>query len=142
MKKPLKLIPSSVDESSNNGSTGTQALLSKYFRGVKAPKVDTPDELIYNVRIPNELYSGVHQITPLALAKAKKLDQEKIHYYELDDMMDCTGVLDALLTTEDNDLDVKLSPLEGILIDPPWEFYIKDGRNDGHCSWNVKDMVK
>ncbi|KAI8370597.1 uncharacterized protein BYT42DRAFT_95343 [Radiomyces spectabilis] len=118
-----------------------QASLSRFFAGVKKLKIDTPDELISNVRIPNDLYSGVKQITPLSVAQTRKTNDERIHYYELEDIKDCLGVLDAVVDKGSSD-ETHQSPLEGILVDPPWEFYVKDGRNDGHCHWNLQDVVK
>lgn len=116
-----------------------QMSLSRFFTGVKKLKVDIPDELVSNVRIPNELFSGVKQIIPLAIAQTRQLDEDKVQYYEVDDMLDCAGVLDTLI---DKDAPRGAqSPVEGILVDPPWEFYLEGGQNDGRCRWNLKDVV-
>ncbi|KAI7852481.1 hypothetical protein BDC45DRAFT_513486 [Circinella umbellata] len=136
MKKPNKT--SALEESKAAVTVAPpvrQAFLSKYFAGAKKPKVDTPEEYISNVRIPNDLYSGVHQILPLAMKPVIK--EERSHYYELDDMMNSTGVLEEIL----GEAQPELSSLEGILVDPPWEFYIKDGRNDGRCTWDIKQVM-
>lgn len=119
-----------------------QMSLAAFYKGVKERKADTPDELISNVRIPNELFSGVHQITTLASKSSKVINQDRYHYFDVDNMLECVDILDVVLGSQDPDTDQRcLSPLEGILIDPPWEFYVKDGRNDGRCSLNIKDMV-
>ncbi|RCH78775.1 hypothetical protein CU098_005327 [Rhizopus stolonifer] len=54
-------------------------------------------------------------------------------------MNHCIPTLDQL--TKENNLE-GISSLEGILVDPPWEFYVADGRNDGACSWNISDFQK
>ncbi|KAF7729339.1 hypothetical protein EC973_004595 [Apophysomyces ossiformis] len=140
MKKPIqKSVASTEGNDHSKAVARTQASLSRFFTGVKKAKVDTPDEMISNVRIPNDLYSGVRQITPFTVWKSRQINEERVHYYELEDMMDCTSVLESLLQQKETDL--SHSPLEGILVDPPWEFYINDGRNDGRCSWNLKTMA-
>lgn len=130
-------VTSSSNETSN-GNKIVQSTLSRFFTGVKKRKVDTPDEFISFVRIPNDLYSGVKQIQPLP--KRPVIDASKCCYFEIDNMNDCTIRLDQLIEAES--LEEKISPLEGILVDPPWEFYAADGRNDGACSWNISDFQK
>lgn len=114
-----------------------QTDLSRYFAGVKAVKArtETPDEFISFTRIPNELFSGVHRIKPVLMMT--HTPESRVHYCEVDSMHDSVSILDALLRPEEG-----ASPLEGVLVDPPWDFYIKDGRNDGRCDWNIKDMVR
>ncbi|KAG0164971.1 hypothetical protein DFQ30_009145 [Apophysomyces sp. BC1015] len=139
MRKPIqKAAPVTETNDQPKPAGRMQASLSRFFTGVKKVKVDTPDEIISNVRIPNDLYSGVKQITPLVTLKSRRIDEERVHYHELDNMMDCTGILESLLSNDQTES--RQSPLEGILVDPPWEFYINDGRNDGRCNWNLKDM--
>lgn len=121
----------------SNNNRAVQSTLSRFFTGVKKQKVDTPDELISFVRIPNDLYSGVKQIQQLS--KRLTPDTSKLHYFEIDDMNHCIPTLDQL--TKENNLE-GISSLEGILVDPPWEFYVADGRNDGACSWNISDFQK
>lgn len=114
-----------------------QSSLSRFFTGVKKRKVDTPDEFISHVRIPNDLYSGVKRIQPLA--NKIQIDSSKTTYVELDDMNDCTSILDNMLEPLQ---DTRASAIECILVDPPWEFYVADGKNDGACSWNLSDFQK
>lgn len=125
-------------------TTVRQSNLSMFFTGVKKPKQDTPDDLISKVVIPNELFSGVHHVKPLGLDQARPSIPEngRSYYCELDDMAECPTILEALLGPANQEPSGKgSSPLEGILADPPWDFYVKDGRNDGRCSWTLKDMV-
>lgn len=119
-----------------------QTSLAVYYKSIKARKIDTPDELVSNVRIPNELFSGVHQIKTLASRVSEIVNQDRYHYFDVDNMLECVDILDVILGTQEEDSkQPALSPLEGILVDPPWEFYVEDGRNDGRCSLNIKDMV-
>lgn len=112
-----------------------QSSLSRFFTGVKKLKVDTPDEYISFVRIPNDLYSGVKQIKPfLSQIEARP---SKTMYYQVDDMNDSASMLDDILS---NTPETRMSPLEGILVDPPWEFYVADGKNDGKCTWNLSQF--
>lgn len=122
--------------STDSSSKIQQSSLSRFFTGVKKRKVDTPDEFISHVRIPNDLYSGVKRIQPLSTRN--KVDESKLKYIELDDMNDCVPILDAMLQTPELDT----SALECILVDPPWEFYVADGKNDGACTWNLLDFQK
>jgi hypothetical protein len=120
-----------------NTSKIQQSSLSRFFKGVKKRKVDTPDDFISHVRIPNDLYSGVKKIRPLA--GIIETDITKNIYMELDDINDSAPLLDDMLRT---DQDTRQSPLEGILADPPWEFYVADGKNDGSCTWNLSDFQR
>lgn len=58
-------------------------------------------------------------------------------YYEVDNMNDSASLLDDILSKTP---ETPLSPLEGILVDPPWEFYVADGKNDGKCTWNLSQF--
>ncbi|CAO3698124.1 unnamed protein product [Rhizopus stolonifer] len=137
MRKNMVQKSSTLPPIKSNNNKAVQSTLSRFFTGVKKQKVDTPDELISFVRIPNDLYSGVKQIQQLS--KRLTPDTSKLHYFEIDDMNHCIPTLDQL--TKENNLE-GISPLEGILVDPPWEFYVADGRNDGACSWNISDFQK
>lgn len=117
-----------------------QSSLSRFFTGVKKRKVDTPDEFISHVRIPNDLYSGVKRIQPLS--QKLEADVTRHIYMELDDMNDCAPLLDDLLAQSEEEKESRQSALECILVDPPWEFYVADGKNDGSCTWNLSDFQK
>jgi hypothetical protein len=115
-----------------------QSLLSTYFTGVKALKKDTPDELISMTRIPNDLYYGVKRIKPLSLIKSTAIEEQKTYYKQLGKMEECLPILDEMLVKESDA--PGQSSLEGILMDPPWEYYVADGKNDGRCSYNITDF--
>ncbi|CAO3636362.1 unnamed protein product [Cunninghamella echinulata] len=120
-----------------------QAPLAKFFAGVKRKKVDTPDELIHQTKIPRDLYSGVKQITLLEDESNICIDDDKIQYYEVDDMMEGITILENQLMNEKEVANPNSqSQLESILVDPPWEFVIKDGRNDGSCQMNLKHFTE
>ena len=121
---------------STNSSKIQQSSLSRFFTGVKKLKVDTPDEFISHNRIPNDLYSGVKRIQPLN--KKMITPASKTIYVELDDIKESVDIIDSAL--EATAEDTRQSPLEGVLVDPPWEFYVADGRNDGSCTWNLSDF--
>ncbi|KAI8341327.1 hypothetical protein BC941DRAFT_416529 [Chlamydoabsidia padenii] len=119
-----------------------QASLSRFFTGVKKAKVEIPDELILYTRLPPELYSGVKHITPLSDNDNNNNNNDvdrRIYYREIDDMMDCVELLNNELEGEDMDVE-KHSQIEGLLVDPPWEYIIEDGRNDGLCKWNLNQV--
>lgn len=137
VRKSLQPPPSSSTNLLETTSKIQQSSLSRFFTGVKKRKVDTPDEFISHVRIPNDLYSGVKRIQ--SLANKIQIDQSKTTYVELDDMNDCASLLDVMLETQE---DSRASALECILVDPPWEFYVADGKNDGSCTWNLSDFQK
>lgn len=84
------------------------------------------------------MYSGVKRIQPLE--KKIQIDQSKTTYIELDDMNDCIPLLDTLLESQQQD--TESSSLECILVDPPWEFYVADGKNDGACTLNLLEFQK
>jgi hypothetical protein len=75
----------------------------------------------------------------LSLQSKPVVDESKLTYIELDDMNDCGSMLDAMLDNQIEE-ETRQSPLEGILVDPPWEFYVADGKNDGSCTWNLADF--
>lgn len=142
MAKKTAAIKTALPE--EKPTTIRQSNLSMFFTGVKKPKQDTPDELISKVVIPNELFSGVHHVKPIGWEQVRPpaYMNERSFYCELDDMMECPTILEALLGPANIEPAGKgSSSLEGILADPPWDFYVKDGRNDGRCSWTLKDMV-
>lgn len=140
VRKTAQPPPSAASSSATDSSSSKvqQSSLSRFFTGVKKRKVDTPDEFISHVRIPNDLYSGVKRIQPLHCKP--KPDDTKLTYAELEHMDDCIPILDNLIKIEEEE--TRQSPLEGILVDPPWEFYVADGRNDGSCTWNLSDFQK
>ncbi|KAG2237699.1 hypothetical protein INT48_009637 [Thamnidium elegans] len=135
MVKKTSQPPPLSTSSSDTPSKIQQSSLSRFFTGVKKRKVDTPDEFISHVRIPNDLYSGVKRIQPLS-AKTQ-IDESKQSYIELNDINDCIPLLDDILQPATD-----ASSLECILVDPPWEFYVADGKNDGSCTWNLMDFQK
>lgn len=137
VRKTAQPPPSAASNFPETTSKVQQSSLSRFFTGVKKRKVDTPDDFISHVRIPNDLYSGVKRIQPLH--SKPKHEKSKLTYAELDHMDDCLPILDNLLQIEE---ETRQSPLEGILVDPPWEFYVADGRNDGSCTWNLSDFQK
>lgn len=137
--------PSSASSASSPAPTAKQASLSRFFTGVKKVKVkvDTPDELIHHTRIPNDLYSGVKQVIPLRRANNGNEaidDEKKVDYHEVDDMMDCVALLDNRMGSELVDEKTQ-SQIEGLLVDPPWEYILQDDRNDGSCRWNLLQIV-
>jgi hypothetical protein len=71
--------------------------------------------------------------------KRKSAAESKTAYWELRDMTDCSSILDEFMSQ--NQTISSQSPIEGMLIDPPWEFYVADGRNDGRCTWSLTQMV-
>jgi hypothetical protein len=116
-----------------------QSSLSRFFTGVKKVRIDTPDDLISQVRIPNELYSGVKQITPLS--NIIEPDVSKSIYMELDDINDSVPIINDILAQDAGKVTPgQQSTLEGILVDPPWEFYVADGKNDGKCTLNLSQF--
>lgn len=119
----------------------TQLSLANFFAGVKKvkPKVDTPDDLISRCVIPNELFSGVKNIRGLYSEKRIPAAESKMAYWEVKDMDECPSILEEALGSIDSSS--SQSPIEGMLIDPPWEFYVADGRNDGRCTWSLTQMV-
>lgn len=108
--------------------------------------MDMPDELVLYTRIPNDFYSSVKHIKPLlcdndSTSMADEMGLERRMYYrEIDDMMDCVELLNNELGDEDMCGKTE-SQIEGLLVDPPWEFIIEDGRNDGSCKWDAKQVV-
>lgn len=75
------------------------------------------------------------------LYNEKRIDapDAKTKYWELNDMNDCIPILDETLqTVPDKGFH---NAIEGVLIDPPWDFYVADGRNDGRCKWSLTKMV-
>ncbi|GAB5589291.1 hypothetical protein Unana1_04191 [Umbelopsis nana] len=119
----------------------TQLSLANFFAGVKKvkPKVDTPDDLISRCVIPNELFSGVKNIRGLYNEKRIPAAESKMAYWEVKDMDECLSILEEALGSIDSSS--SQSPIEGMLIDPPWEFYVADGRNDGRCTWSLMQMM-
>ncbi|CAO3595725.1 unnamed protein product [Absidia cylindrospora] len=136
------IVTENTSPSSSAAAAAKQASLSRFFTGVKKVKVkvDTPDELIHHTRIPNDLYSGVKQITPLRCTDNNSIEDEKqIYYHEVNDMMDCVELLDNRIGNELKDEKTQ-SQIEGLLVDPPWEYILQDDRNDGLCKWNLLQM--
>jgi hypothetical protein len=126
--------------------THQQVSLSRFFAGVKKVKVDIPDDLVLYTRIPNDFYSSVKHIKPLlcdsdnsSMTDETGLER-RMYYREIDDMMECVELLNNELGGEDMDGKTE-SQIEGLLVDPPWEFIIEDGRNDGSCKWDAKQVV-
>ncbi|CAO3640124.1 unnamed protein product [Cunninghamella blakesleeana] len=124
------------DIKSIDKTVSVQTSLSKFFTGIKRKRVDTPDEFIHQTRIPKELFSGVNQIELLEDEIDIDVDDEKLQYHEVDDMMECVDILNKQLMNEEVGPNVQ-SQIESILVDPPWEFHIKDGKNDGSCQMNL-----
>jgi hypothetical protein len=120
----------------------TQLSLASFFAGVRKvkPKVDTPDEVISRCVIPNDLFSGVKHIRGLYNEKRVSAAEPKTTYWEMKDMNDCPSILEEAMARAESAS--SQSRIEGMLIDPPWEFYVADGRNDGRCTWNLTQMVK
>lgn len=81
------------------------------------------------------MYSGVKRIQPLA--SKTQIDTTKMSYIELDDMNECASLLDSMIEPLE---DPQASAIECILVDPPWEFYVADGKNDGSCTWNLSNF--
>jgi hypothetical protein len=120
----------------------TQLSLANFFSGVKKvkPKVDTPDDIISRYIIPNELFSGVKRMRGFYNSKRASATEPKTAYWEMKDMNDCVTVLDEVMSQ--TEAASSQSPIEGMLIDPPWDFYVADGRNDGRCTWSLTNMVR
>jgi hypothetical protein len=116
--------------------------LANFFSGVKKvkPKVDTPDDIISRYIIPNELFSGVKRMRGFYNSKRASATEPKTAYWEMKDMNDCVTVLDEVMSQ--TEAASSQSPIEGMLIDPPWDFYVADGRNDGRCTWSLTNMVR
>ncbi|KAG2171780.1 hypothetical protein INT43_008160 [Umbelopsis isabellina] len=125
------ITSSSIIVNNNAVKKATQLSLASFFSGVKKvkPKADTPDEFISRYVIPNELFSGVKHMRGLYNEKRINAPDAKTKYWELNDMNDCITILDETLqTVPDKPFH---NAIEGVLIDPPWDFYVADGRNDG-----------
>lgn len=131
----ISTLPPPTEMIGQNLSKIQQSSLSRFFTGVKKVKIDTPDDLISQVRIPNDLYSGVKKIRPLH--NRTQTDLTKSIYMELDNINDSIPVLNDIVSQDVNKDTGNQSTLEGILVDPPWEFYIEDGKNDGKCTLNL-----
>ncbi|KAJ2963951.1 hypothetical protein NQZ79_g1115 [Umbelopsis isabellina] len=125
------IASSSTIINTNAVKKATQLSLASFFSGVKKvkPKADTPDEFISRCVIPNELFSGVKHMRGLYNEKRIDAPDAKTKYWELNDMNDCISILDETVQTISDK--AFHNAIEGVLIDPPWDFYVADGRNDG-----------
>ncbi|KAL1920150.1 uncharacterized protein VTP21DRAFT_1296 [Calcarisporiella thermophila] len=103
------------------------SIFSPFYK-VKPKRIEAPDPL--QVIIPKEPAQwGVKMITPLSLLNSMG-DKNKLSeniYLEVDDMLSLN--LDTISTEAGQER----FDFQGVLIDPPWDFYLKDDLHDGNC---------
>jgi hypothetical protein len=136
LTRTYKMPPSTKKRTKPPTSKLQQSTLSRFFTGVKKVKIDTPEDMISLTRIPKTLFSGVKKIKPLC--NHVKPEESKSIYMEFDDINDSVSILNDILDQgAEKDITRQQSNLEGILVDPPWEYHIVDGKNDGKCTMNL-----
>ncbi|OZJ05144.1 hypothetical protein BZG36_01392 [Bifiguratus adelaidae] len=135
--------PPTVQSKSPKHLLRAQADLSTFFRGVKARKIDSPDECISFLKITKELWNGVKIMEPLARPLGIEQPKQKT-YLEVDRVNDLdSGTLAALLSsmratqTDQN----KAIDFKGVLIDPPWQFYNANPTVNNQCYYSLEMLA-
>ncbi|KAG0258292.1 hypothetical protein DFQ27_004728 [Actinomortierella ambigua] len=109
-----------------NTNAKGQMGLSLFWKNIRPVRVECPDVPKY--MIPKDVEqrpTWAHRIIPY---KESEPVVEGVVYKEVSSIVD----MDWDLLSEG--LDAPIGDLQGIMADPPWNFIVADGRNDGKCS--------
>ncbi|KAF9141856.1 hypothetical protein BG015_001105 [Linnemannia schmuckeri] len=104
------------------GQTG----LSLFWKNIKPVRVECPD--VPKTMIPKDVEqrpTWAHRIQPVADPDSTEIEGST--YMEIKDMhaFDWSSLSEGF--------DEPVNDIQGVLADPPWNFIVEDGRNDGAC---------
>ncbi|KAF9328207.1 hypothetical protein BGZ91_001105 [Linnemannia elongata] len=119
---PIEVRKTSITTSNVKGQTG----LSLFWKNIKPVRVECPD--VPKIMIPKDVEqrpTWAHRIQPVADPDATEVEGST--YMEIKDMhaFDWSSISEGF--------DEPVNDIQGVLADPPWNFIVEDGRNDGAC---------
>ncbi|KAG0283687.1 hypothetical protein BGZ96_011919 [Linnemannia gamsii] len=119
---PIEVRKTPLTTITVKGQTG----LSLFWKNIKPVRVECPD--VPKTMIPKDVEqrpTWAHRIQPIADLDAP--DVEGSTYVEIGDMhtFDWSSISEGF--------DEPVNDIQGVLADPPWNFIVKDSRNDGAC---------
>ncbi|KAF9430510.1 hypothetical protein BGZ94_006456 [Podila epigama] len=132
---PIEVRKSPLATSTTKGQTG----LSLFWKNIRPARVECPDSLIAKYIIPKDVElrpTWAHRIQPVT----EQQDDESMVAGSIHKEVRNMATFDwASLST---DFDEPVNDIQGIMADPPWNFIVEDGRNDGACRLTTKAFGK
>ncbi|KAG0263035.1 hypothetical protein BGZ95_003891 [Linnemannia exigua] len=119
---PIEVRKTPLTTLNVKGQTG----LSLFWKNIKPVRVECPD--VPKTMIPKDVElrpTWAHRIQPIPDPDAAEVEGSS--YMEVKDMhaFDWTSISEGF--------DEPVNDIQGVLADPPWNFIVEDGRNDGAC---------
>ncbi|KAF8927360.1 hypothetical protein BGZ47_002195 [Haplosporangium gracile] len=119
---PIEVRKTPLTTLSVKGQTG----LSLFWKNIKPIRVECPD--VPKIMIPKDVEqrpTWAHRIQPVADPGSPEVEGPA--YMEIKDMhaFDWSSISEGF--------DEPVNDIQGVLADPPWNFIVEDGRNDGAC---------
>ncbi|KAF9125900.1 hypothetical protein BGX30_000246 [Mortierella sp. GBA39] len=119
---PIEVRKTPITTSNVKGQAG----LSLFWKNIKPVRVECPD--VPKTMIPKDVElrpTWAHRIQPVADPDATEVEGST--YMEIKDMhaFDWSSISEGF--------DEPVNDIQGVLADPPWNFIVEDGRNDGAC---------
>ncbi|KAG9061443.1 hypothetical protein KI688_007434 [Linnemannia hyalina] len=119
---PIEVRKTPITTSNVKGQTG----LSLFWKNIKPVRVECPD--VPKIMIPKDVEqrpTWAHRVQPVADPDATEVEGST--YMEIKDMhaFDWSSISEGF--------DEPVNDIQGVLADPPWNFIVEDGRNDGAC---------
>ncbi|KAG0303781.1 hypothetical protein BGZ97_001766 [Linnemannia gamsii] len=119
---PIEVRKTPLTTLNAKGQTG----LSLFWKNIKPVRVECPD--VPKTMIPKDVEqrpTWAHRIQSVADPDAPEVEGST--YMEIKDMhaFDWSSISEGF--------DEPVNDIQGVLADPPWNFIVEDGRNDGTC---------
>ncbi|KAF9902749.1 hypothetical protein EC991_004561 [Linnemannia zychae] len=119
---PIEVRKTPLTTLNVKGQTG----LSLFWKNIKPVRVECPD--VPKTMIPKDVElrpTWAHRIQPVPEPDAPEVEGSL--YMEVRDMhaFDWSSISEGF--------DEPVNDIQGVLADPPWNFIVEDGRNDGAC---------
>ncbi|KAF9125082.1 hypothetical protein BGW39_007660 [Mortierella sp. 14UC] len=119
---PIEVRKTPLTTLNVKGQTG----LSLFWKNIKPVRVECPD--VPKIMIPKDVElrpTWAHRIQPAPEPDAPEVEGSS--YMEIKDMhaFDWNSISERF--------DEPVNDIQGVLADPPWNFIVEDGRNDGAC---------
>ncbi|KAG0215233.1 hypothetical protein BGX33_001332 [Mortierella sp. NVP41] len=119
---PIEVRKTPLTTLNVKGQTG----LSLFWKNIKPVRVECPD--VPRIMIPKDVEqrpTWAHRIQPVADPDTATIEGSL--YTEIEDMhaFDWSSISEGF--------DEPVNDIQGVLADPPWNFIVEDGRNDGAC---------
>ncbi|KAG0198935.1 hypothetical protein BGX28_007696 [Mortierella sp. GBA30] len=128
---PIEVRKSPLMTSNVKGQTG----LSLFWKNIKPVRVECPDIHIPRYVIPKDVEerpTWAHRIQPYT--EINTIPVEGSFYKEVPKIhaFDWTSLSEGF--------EEPVADFQGVLADPPWNFIVEDGRNDGACQLTTREF--